>query len=131
MAEAVAAKKSVADGWNDGFNLIRRLVGNARSITESAGKVTREVASGNAAAGMAIDFYALSEAQFASVQTNNQAQRIIYVPPKGGSSVSADPVQLLRGAPNKKQAQAFIEFLLSEAGQKIWARIIPLVTLEP
>lgn len=120
MAEAVAAKKSVADGWLDGFNLIRRLVGNARSITESAGKVTREVASGNAAAGMAIDFYALSEAQFASVQTNNQAQRIIYVPPKGGSSVSADPVQLLRGAPNKKQAQAFIEFLLSEAGQKIW-----------
>ncbi|MBR2358532.1 MAG: extracellular solute-binding protein [Lentisphaeria bacterium] len=120
MAEAVAAKKSVADGWNDGFNLIRRLVGNARSITESAGKVPREVASGNAAAGMAIDFYALSEAQFASVQTNNTAQRIIYVPPKGGSSVSADPVQLLRGAPNKKQAMAFIEFLLSEDGQKIW-----------
>ncbi|MBR7143438.1 MAG: ABC transporter substrate-binding protein [Lentisphaeria bacterium] len=120
MAEAVAAGKSAADGWNDGFNLIRRLVGNARSITESAGKVPREVASGNAAAGMAIDFYALSEAQFASVQTGNKAQRIVYVPPKGGSSVSADPVQLLRGAPNKKQAVAFIEFLLSEDGQKIW-----------
>ena len=120
MAEAVAAGKSVDEGWNDGFNLIRRMVGNARSITESASKVPREVASGNVAAGMAIDFYALSEAQFASVQTNNKAQRIIYVPPKGGSSVSADPVQLLRGAPNKKQAQAFIEFLLSEDGQKIW-----------
>ena len=120
MAEAAASGKSVSEGWDDGFNLIRRLVGNARSITESAGKVPREVASGNAAAGMAIDFYALSEAQFASVQTNNQAQRIIYVPPQGGSSVSADPVQLLRGAPNLKQAQAFIEFLLSEDGQKIW-----------
>lgn len=120
MAEAATAGKSVAEGWDDGFNLIRRLVGNARSITESAGKVPREVASGNVAAGMAIDFYALSEAQFASVQTDNKAQRIIYVPPQGGSSVSADPVQLLRGAPNKKQAIAFIEFLLSEDGQKIW-----------
>ena len=56
MAEAVAAKRTPGEGWQDGMNLIRRLVGNARSITESAGKVTREVASGNAAAGMAIDF---------------------------------------------------------------------------
>ena len=120
MAEAVAAGKTPADGWQDGFNMIKRLVGNARSISESAGRVTREVASGNAAAGMAIDFYALSEAQFAEFQTNNQARRIEYVPPKGGSSVSADPVQMLRGAPNKIQAQAFIEFLLSERGQQLW-----------
>ncbi|MBE6366987.1 MAG: ABC transporter substrate-binding protein [Lentisphaerae bacterium] len=120
MAEAVADKKGVAQGWHDGFALIRRLVGNARSITESAGRVTREVASGNAAAGMAIDFYALSEAQFAAFQTQNKARRIEYVPPEGGSSVSADPVQLLRGAPNRQQAVAFIEFLLSEEGQQLW-----------
>ena len=120
MAEAVASNRSVDAGWQDGFNLIRRLVGNARSITESAGKVTREVASGNAAAGMAIDFYALSEAQFADFQTGGKAQRIVYVPPEGGSSVSADPVQMLRGAPNRKQAECFIEFLLSEAGQQLW-----------
>jgi len=120
MAEAVKSRRSVADGWHDGFKLIRRLTGNARSISESAGRVTREVASGNAAAGMAIDFYALSEAQFAEFQTGGKARRIEYVPPEGGSSVSADPVQLLRGAPNKQQAQDFIEFLLSEAGQQLW-----------
>ena len=120
MAEAVKNGKTVADGWQDGFNLIRRLVGNARSISESAGRVTREVASGNAVAGMAIDFYALSEAQFADFQTDGKARRIEYVPPEGGSSVSADPVQMLRGAPNKKAAQAFIEFLLSEEGQQLW-----------
>ena len=120
MSEAVKAGKTPGEGWQDGFNLIRRLVGNSRTISESAGKVTREVASGNAAAGMAIDFYALSEAQFAEFQTRGRAQRIIYVPPEGGSSVSADPVQMLRGAPNRKQAVAFIEFLLSEDGQKIW-----------
>jgi spermidine/putrescine-binding protein len=69
---------------------------------------------------MAIDFYALSEAQFAAFQTNGEAERIIYVPPAGGSSVSADPVQMLRGAPHPVPARAFIEFLLSEDGQKIW-----------
>ena len=120
MSEAVKANRTPAEGWQDGMNLIRRLVGNSRTISESAGKVTREVASGNAAAGMAIDFYALSEAQFADFQTQGKAQRIVYVPPEGGSSVSADPVQMLRGAPNRKQAEAFIEFLLSEAGQQIW-----------
>ena len=95
-------------------------MGNSRCISEGAGRITREVASGNAAAGMAIDFYALSEAQFVSFQTNNSQERIIYVPPEGGSSVSADPVQMMRGAPNKVQAQAFIEFLLSEEGQQLW-----------
>ena len=121
MAEAVKVNKTPADGWNDGFALIRRLVGNARSISESAGKVTREVASGNAAAGMAIDFYALSEAQFIEQQTGNKnIRRIEYIPPEGGSSVSADPVQMLRGAPNARQARAFIEFLLSESGQILW-----------
>ncbi len=122
MAEAVARdpRHGVAAGWQAGMNLIRRLFGNARSITESAGKVTREVAAGNAAAGMAIDFYALSEAQFAEFQTDGRARRIEYVPPEGGSSVSADPVQMLRGAPNPRAARAFIEFLLSEAGQQLW-----------
>ena len=120
MAEAVATGKSTAEGWQDGFNLIRRLVGNARTVSEGAGRVPREVASGNAAAGMAIDFYALSEAQFAEFQTDGKADRIVYVPPEGGSSVSADPVQMLRGAPNELQAREFIAFLLSEPGQQLW-----------
>ena len=43
--------------------------------------------------------------------------RCIYVTPKGGTAVSADPVQMLRGAPNPKAAKAFIAFLLSREGQ--------------
>lgn len=119
-ARAVDPENGLAAGWRDGFNLIRRLVANSRAITESAGKVTREVAGGNAAAGMAIDFYALSEAQYADFQTAGQAERIVYIAPEGGSSVSADPVQMLRGAPNPGAAREFIEFLLSEAGQQLW-----------
>jgi iron(III) transport system substrate-binding protein len=38
----------------------------------------------------------------------------------GGSSVSADPISLLRGAANRELALRFIVFCLSEEGQKIW-----------
>ena len=43
-----------------------------------------------------------------------------YVMPRGGTAVTADPVQLLRGAPNPDAAKDFIDFLLSEEGAAIW-----------
>ncbi|MCX7916219.1 MAG: iron ABC transporter substrate-binding protein, partial [Verrucomicrobiae bacterium] len=36
------------------------------------------------------------------------------------SSVSADPISLLRGAPNRQVAVRFIEFVLSREGQRLW-----------
>lgn len=55
-------------GWADGMNLIKRIMGNTRTITDSAGKVTRDVASGAAAVGMAIDFYGLTEQEWNAFQ---------------------------------------------------------------
>ena len=43
-----------------------------------------------------------------------------YVMPRGGTAVTADPVQLLRGAPNPDAAKDFIDFLLSKEGAAIW-----------
>jgi spermidine/putrescine-binding protein len=45
---------------------------------------------------------------------------VCYVNPKAGSSVNADPVSLLRGAPHRQLAVRFIEFVLSAEGQKLW-----------
>jgi ABC-type glycerol-3-phosphate transport system substrate-binding protein len=45
---------------------------------------------------------------------------MIYVTPVGGSSVSADPISLLRGAPQRELAVEFIEYILSAEGQKLW-----------
>jgi ABC-type glycerol-3-phosphate transport system substrate-binding protein len=45
---------------------------------------------------------------------------MLYVTPKGGSSVSADPISLLRGAPHRELAIRFIEYVLGEDGQKLW-----------
>lgn len=118
MAEAEKVPgKTWQDGWDDGLNLIKRIIANASIITDSAGKVTRDVASGNAAAGMAIDTYGLTEQEWNTLQFGTP--HFLYITPKGGTAVSPDPVQMLRGAPNKQAARAFIEFMLSD-GQKIF-----------
>ena len=123
MHEAVpkGGKASSGDldrGWADGMNLIKRIMANTRTITDSAGKVTRDVASGEAAVGMAIDFYGLTEQEWNALQMGGKPV-IFYVAPKGGTAVSADPIQMLRGAPNRKVAEAFLDFSLGLEGQKL------------
>ncbi|MDR0933060.1 MAG: extracellular solute-binding protein [Victivallales bacterium] len=107
-------------GWEQGMNLIKRIFGNARNLTDSAGKIPRDIAAGNAAAGMAIDTYGFTEQEWNILQFDGKPH-FFYVPPKGGTAVSADPIQLLRGAPNRKAAEMFIDFLLSVEGQKLHA----------
>lgn len=113
-------KKGLEIGFAEGFDLIRRIVANSRAVTDSAGKVTREIGSGNGAIGMAIDFYTLAEQQFTTAMSPEGKEKIRYITPDGGSFVSADPVQLLRGSKNKKVACEFIDFCLSKEGQKLW-----------
>lgn len=116
LQECMAAENSPDKGWITGLNLIKRIIANAAIVTDSAGKVSRDVASGNAAAGMAIDTYGLTEQEWNTLQFGTPHFR--YIPPKGGTAVSPDPIQMLRGAPNPQAARAFIEFMLSD-GQKV------------
>ncbi|OGV33772.1 MAG: hypothetical protein A2020_11640 [Lentisphaerae bacterium GWF2_45_14] len=121
MAEAYSRnpKDGLVQGWANGLNLIKRIAANSRYVTDSASKVPHDTATGNAAAGICIDFYGRSEAEWSAFQ-NAGKPRMAFVSPEGGTSLSADPVQLLRGAPNKDVAVAFIEFVLSLDGQKLW-----------
>lgn len=112
-------KNGLATGWANGMNLIKRIAANARYITDSASKVPHDVAGGSAAAGICIDFYGRTEAEWAAIQSGG-TDRMTFMNPEDGTSVSADPIQLLRGAPNPAAATAFIEFVLSLDGQKIW-----------
>ena len=106
-------------GWADGMNLIKRIIANARRITDSAGKVTRDVAAGEGAVGMAIDFYGLTEQEWNEFLLGEGKSVIRYIAPEGGTAVSADPVQLLRGAPHREAAEAFLDFLVGPEGQKL------------
>lgn len=101
-------------GWRNGLTLLKRLGANARYFTDSAGKVPLDVAKGDATAGLCIDFYGRFQADVAGEGVMG------FATPAGESGVSADPISLLRGAPHKELAKHFIEFVVSDAGQKVW-----------
>ena len=115
---ADAGPEDLANGWRRALALLRRVGANARYFTDSAGKVPLDVAQGDAAAGMCIDFYGRFESE--TVQRNEGSDRLVYVQPEAGSSVSVDPVSILRGAPNRELAERFVDFALGPEGQKLW-----------
>lgn len=110
--------QALEQGWVNGIRLVQRIGANARYFTDSASKVPIDVSMGAAAAGLAIDFYGRFQAQ--STRAPDGRERMAYFTPAGGSGVSCDPISLLRGAPHRAIAVRFIEFVLSEDGQKIW-----------
>jgi ABC-type Fe3+ transport system substrate-binding protein len=109
---------AVAEGWCEGLKLIQRIGANARYFTDSAQKVPIDVAAGDCAVGMAIDFFGRQQQE--AVRRRGADDRVTYVSPAGGAVASVDPVGLLRGAPHRAVAEAFIEFSLSLDGQKLW-----------
>lgn len=114
----VAYQEAVARGWCDGINRVRLIGANARYFTDSAGKVPIDVGMGATAVGIAIDFYGRFQSEY--TRGADGEPRMRYLTPVGGSSVSADPISLLRGAPNRELAVRFITFCLGEEGQKLW-----------
>lgn len=111
-------QQAIEKGWLAGMRLVQLIGANARYFTDAAGKVPIDVGSGNAAAGLAIDFFGRYQAEYS--RGPDGSERMSYVTPLGGSSVSADPISMLRGAPNREMALRFFEFVLSEDGQRLW-----------
>ena len=115
---SVDEQTSLQRGWELGLQIIQRASANTRYFTDAASRVPVDVSLGDAAIGMSIDFYGRFQSE--AVQVDNEPSRLQYFTPKGGSSVSVDPIGLFRGAPNAEAARMFIEFVLSLEGQKLW-----------
>ena len=113
-----AYQQAVERGWLEGLRLLRRIGANARYFTDSSGRVPVDVSAGAVAAGIAIDFFGRLQAEMSTPPGGHPA--MAYVTPVGGSSVTADPVSLMRGAPHRELAVRFIEYLLGEEGQRLW-----------
>jgi len=113
-----AYPEAIGCGWREGVNLVRRLGANARYFTDASGKVPSDVAMGAAAAGIVIDFYGRLQEELSARPDGRPV--MTYVTPVGGSSMTADPISLLRGAPHRMLAVRFIEYLLGESGQRLW-----------
>ena len=119
-AEGAAAvdveTRARSEGWERAMRLVRRIAANARYFSNMGTKPTLDIAMGDAAAGMCVDFYG----RFQSEIAGGGAGRLGFVTPHGGTAVDTDPIGLFRGAPHRELAIAFMEFVLSPDGQKLW-----------
>lgn len=112
--EAAAVKA----GWTQAMRLLMRIGANARYFTNASTKISIDVAAGEAAAGMTIDFYGRFQSE--DVAKPDGSSHVQYVNAAGGTSVGVDPIGLFRGAPNADVAKEFIAFVMSPEGQKLW-----------
>jgi ABC-type Fe3+ transport system substrate-binding protein len=113
-----AVRDALDQGWTEGLNLIQKIAANARYFTDNAAKIPFDVAQGNAAAGMTIDFFGRTWNE--SLRRPDGSSRIQFVTPEAGTSIGADPIALFRGAPEPELALEFIRFVLSSEGQRLW-----------
>jgi iron(III) transport system substrate-binding protein len=110
--------RAVREGWLEGLRVMQLVGANSRYFTDTSQKPPIDVAAGNCAAGLCIDFYGRQQEE--AVRRRDNSGRLGFVVPVGGTVSSVDPVALLRGAKNRDVAVAFIEYVLSLDGQKLW-----------
>ncbi len=103
-----------AYGWEKGWEAAVRIGANCRGFAREASSVPWQVFAGEAACGMAIDTYA-----FPAVAEAGE-DRMGFRLPEHLTVVSPDGIGVLKGAPNLEVAELFVQFVLSEAGQKLW-----------
>lgn len=101
-------------GWDEGWKLLSRIAANARTISNHASQVGKDVATGEMAVGIAIDTYA------GDVIRQVGDDRVRFVIPSDYAAITGDCIALVAGAPHLEVGRRFMEFVLSEAGQKIW-----------
>lgn len=111
--------QAVREGWTEGLRTLQLIGANARYFTDSSQKPPVDVAQGDCAAGICIDFYGRAQAEVTGTRETG-APRLGFVTPRAGTVGSVDPIAILRGAPHRELAEAFVEFTLTMDGQKLW-----------
>jgi len=99
-------------GEDKGWEWLRKLAANTGHFTARSRDVPTVVAKGEYSAGFAVPSYMAFEEKLAGFELK-------FVAPKN-AFVTPEPMAILAGARNPKAARAFIEFLLSERGQKVF-----------
>lgn len=103
-----------AYGYDAGMKLLALTAANARDIARSASDIPRGCEAGLVAVGPCIDFYAWRQMR------GDGGDFLDFVLPEGLTVVNPDPIGILAGAPHPDVARAFVEFVMSPDGQKLW-----------
>jgi|GEM_PF-171730 len=101
-------------GWEEGWRLIQAIAANVRNFSASGAQVGKDIATGEVIYGFAIDTYA------SDIIRRVGSERIGFVVPEDFPTFNGDGIAVLKGAPNRDLAQAFVEFVLSERGQTLF-----------
>src|SRR5438128_5926538 len=99
-------------GEEKGWEWLTRLAANTGHFTARSRDVPTVVAKGEFAAGFAVPSYMAFEEKLAGFDIKFVAPRNAFVTP--------EPMASVAGARNPKAARAFVEFLLTERGQKVF-----------
>ncbi len=98
-------------GWQKGWEWLQRLGANSGIFVARSRDVPTVVAKGEFAAGFAVPAYMA----FEDLLAGNDLK---YLTPTAGF-VTPEPLAVIAGTRHPRAARAFIQFILSEAGQKI------------
>ena len=94
-----------------GWNYYQKLADNGAVAAKGNGGVLDAVASGQKAYGMIVDFMAFNG--------KDKGSPVDFVYPLEGVSMVTEPVAILKTAHNPAAARAFVDFILSDEGQKL------------
>jgi ABC-type Fe3+ transport system substrate-binding protein len=99
------------DGDEKGWEWLRRLAANTGIFTARSRDVPSVVARGEFAAGFAVPSYMAFEDRLAGYDIKFVAPATAWITP--------EPIAILAGCRNPNAARAFIEFMLTERGQRV------------
>jgi iron(III) transport system substrate-binding protein len=105
--EVILQRHGDAKGWE----WLKRLAGNTGIFTARSRDVPSVVARGEFAAGFAVPSYMAFEDRLAGHEIKFVAPKTAWITP--------EPIGVLAGSKRPKAARAFVEFMLSERGQKV------------
>lgn len=98
------------EGWDQGWETLKAISGNFKTVTERSFGVPDGVNSGAFGLGIVIDFFGLS--------SKASGFPVEFHYPTVTALVPAN-VGIVKDAPNREAAAAFVDFLLSEEGQAL------------
>ena len=99
------------DGDEKGWAWLKRLAGNTGIFTARSRDVPSVVARGEFAAGFAVPSYMAFEDRLAGYEIKFVAPKTAWVTP--------EPMGILAGTRRPRAARAFVEYVLSERGQRV------------
>lgn len=101
-------------GWDKGWEVLTQIAGNTRLFDRVSSTTAKDVTLGETACAFSIDFYGFSQIAVAG------RSNMTFALPQDFTAINPDGIAIFKGAPNLAAAQRFVDFVLSETGQKLW-----------